>query len=124
MTVDPMDLSPAQINAISPEDAPFAVMLVANDSIWRSEKESCALVVRSLLEKGARYFVCIGENSEEAHDLVDDLVIDLLPGEVIITTFCNDGEIESDMDAFKCIAMQRMARGFIVNVSKESLTFT
>jgi hypothetical protein len=53
-------------------EAPFAVLLDANDEDW-AERANPERLVKKLLEDGCRFFVCFGAGAEALHDRIDDI---------------------------------------------------
>ena len=84
---------------------PYVVMLTA----WNSEEVSKILhgnLVRSLILKGARNFVCLGALSEQLHDGIDDIIYqidDEIGSELtsdILTSFHSDESIEDGVNYY------------------------
>lgn len=86
---------------------PYVVMLTA----WDSESVSEVLqgnLVRDLLVKGARNFVCLGSFAEQLHDEIDELIYqfdDESGSELatdILTTYHSDESIEDVVNYYVC----------------------
>ncbi len=92
---------------LPPIGAPFAVFLSADDLGW-SDTESRSRRVDALLKAGCRYFVCFGENSEELHDDIDEMIV---AGKYqnVITTFHDDESPEDVIEFFETVASSEMA---------------
>ena len=86
---------------------PYVVMLTA----WNSADVSNILrddLVRNLLLKGTRNFVCLGQFSEQLHDEIDELIYqfdDENRSELatsILTTYHSDEPIEDGVNYYVC----------------------
>ncbi len=86
---------------------PYVVMLTA----WNSASVSEVLqgnLVRDLLVKGARNFVCLGSFSEQLHDEIDELIYqfdDESGSELatdVLTTYHSDESIEDGVNYYVC----------------------
>lgn len=86
---------------------PYVVMLTA----WNSANVSEVLqgnLVRNLLVKGARNFVCLGSFSEQLHDEIDELIYqfdDESGSELatdVLTTYHSDESIEDGVNYYIC----------------------
>ena len=110
-----MSSPPVQIVELNPHvpevGAPFAVLLDADDLLWR-DGGFMDNTVRCLLAAGCRYFVCAGSRGEELHDRIDDLIVeDEYTG---ITTTFHDGESRPDViEFFLLCALPGMTGGLV-----------
>lgn len=100
---------------------PFAVLLDTRDREW-ADAGFLVQKVAELLEMGCRYYVCFGPGSELVHDQVDDVVLDKLLDESVVTTFHDDETMTDVANFFKVVAMQGMNKGvLLVDKDKEWL---
>jgi hypothetical protein len=87
---------------LPPIDAPFAVLLSADDLVW-SDRKHRSCWVEALLKAGCRYFVCVGENSEGLHDDIDEMIA-AAAYERVITTFHDVESPAEVVEFFKNVA--------------------
>ena len=91
---------------------PFAVFLDADDDEWRSEgflRSRCL----GLLELGCVWFECFGEQSEEVHDRLDDVIVQR-GIEGVVTTYHCDESAENAVAFFRDVVLIGMAAGLIM----------
>lgn len=107
----PLFLEPG--SPVPPVDAPFGVLLDADDAQWADDDELRKSAV-ALLEAGCRYFVCFGERSEDVHDCIDDCIVEktVLGGhgdyEGVITTYHDDESVDAVAEFFVNCALSKM----------------
>lgn len=84
-TFESIDLRVFFPGEVIPEpNPPFAALIDASDSSWRSARFVGDFVEKQV-QAGCEYIICIGEQSEALHDLVDEVLLDKSLTEVITT---------------------------------------
>lgn len=100
-------------SAIPNLETPFAVLLESDEKGW-SKGSSLNQRAKNLLAAGCRCFVCFGKQSEEVHDRIDDIIIEL-GYDNVITTFHCDESMQSVADFFMTIASSTMKDALVLS---------
>ena len=92
-------------------EKPFAALMAA-DGFKSLDNEDLARWSKRMLEKGCRYFVCFGHESERLHDQIDEVVVNYNYSEVT-TTYHGDEPIEDVVNFFLTCAVGDMKDAII-----------
>jgi diadenosine tetraphosphatase ApaH/serine/threonine PP2A family protein phosphatase len=77
------------------------VVLVTAWTIEAASLSAWELLIKRLIEKGCRYFVCSGLYAEELHDLIDEIIVYEERREIdVVTTFHEDETPEEVVNFF------------------------
>lgn len=109
---------PEQLMLSDQLNQPFAALLDTRDSEW-TDRDFLNNKIVELIDRGCRYFVCFGPNSEVIHDRIDDIIISYSQNIEAVTTFHEDEQIEDVAAFFKFVVTNEMQQGILITKSEQ-----